>query len=211
MKIIFLLPVLLIFQNFYAQENYKDKKPADSLRVFYNNDFHEVKEYQQGDFGTGDLAKNIILFIGDGMGTTQLFSGLTANKGQLFMKNFKYIGFSKTSSASDIITDSGAGGTAIATGKKTYNGAISVDTNKNVIPTILELAEKKGKATGLVSTSSITHATPASFIAHEESRSHYEAIAKDFLDVDIDVFMGGGKKHFKDRKDGLDLTKTLEE
>jgi len=153
--------------------------------------------------------KNIILMIGDGMGVTQVYAGMTANKGALNLEKCKNIGFSMTNSSSDYITDSGAGGTAISIGQKTYNGAIGVD--KDTIPrkTILEYAEDNGKATGLVATSTITHATPASFIAHAKSRYLYEAIALDFLKTDIDVFIGGGLNHFNKRSDSLDLTTTI--
>ena len=152
---------------------------------------------------------NIILMIGDGMGVTQVYSGFTANKGQLNLFSCKSIGFSKTYSASDYITDSGAGGTAISTGHKTYNGAIGVDKDTVIAKTILEYAEEHGLATGLVSTSAITHATPASFIAHQAFRDDYEAIAADFLKTDIDVFIGGGINHFCVRKDKQDLVKEL--
>jgi alkaline phosphatase len=152
---------------------------------------------------------NIILMIGDGMGVTQVYSGFTANKGQLNLFACQSIGFSKTYSATDYITDSGAGGTAISTGHKTYNGAIGVDKDTVIVKTILEYAVEHGLATGLVSTSAITHATPASFIAHQAFRDNYEAIAADFLKTDIDVFIGGGINHFCVRKDGQDLTKEL--
>ncbi len=153
--------------------------------------------------------KNIILMIGDGMGTSQIYAGMTANKGHLNIERFRDIGFSKTYSANDYITDSGAGGTALSTGFKTYNGAIGVD--KDTIPrtTILEYAEKNGKSTGLVVTCSITHATPASFISHQPSRKMMEEIALDFLKTDIEVFFGGGLDNFRYRKDGIDLTRHL--
>lgn len=152
--------------------------------------------------------KNIILMIGDGMGINQVYSTIVAN-GKLNLEEFKYIGFHKTTSADNYVTDSGAGGTALATGSKTYNGAIAVDINGKSLKTILEIAEEKGKHTGLVATSSITHATPASFIAHNPSRANYQEIAEDFLKTDIEVFIGGGKKDFNQRKDGLDLVKEL--
>jgi Alkaline phosphatase len=98
------------------------------------------------------------------MGVAHVFSGITANGGTLNLENMKSIGFSKTQSADNYITDSAAGGTALACGQKTNNGAIGVDKNGNKITSILELGEQHGKATGLVSTSSITHATPASFM-----------------------------------------------
>jgi len=123
---------------------------------------------------------NIILMIGDGMGVAQVYSGYTANKGQLNLFACQSIGFSKTYSATDYITDSGAGATAISTGHKTYNGAIGVDKDTAFAKTILEYAVDHGLATGLVSTSAITHATPASFIAHQAFRDNYEAIAADF-------------------------------
>ncbi len=154
--------------------------------------------------------KNIVLMIGDGMGIAQVYAGMTVNHGSLNLEQCPNIGLSKTWSASSYITDSGAGGTAISTGKKTYNGAIGVDADTVPQKTILEYAEENGKATGLVATSTITHATPASFIAHQKSREMYEEIAADFLKTDIDVFIGGGLNHFKDRKDSLDLTKTLQ-
>ncbi|MBW8050151.1 MAG: alkaline phosphatase [Cytophagales bacterium] len=154
-------------------------------------------------------AKNIIFLIGDGMGLSQIYAGLTANRGSLNLERIKYIGLSKTNSANNYITDSGASATAFATGKKTNNLSIGVDINGKPLPTILEIAEAHGLATGLVATSSITHATPAAFIAHQPHREMYEAIAADFLKTDIDVFIGGGSKHFNQRSDGKNLIDSL--
>ncbi|MGM0551022.1 MAG: alkaline phosphatase [Bacteroidota bacterium] len=158
---------------------------------------------------TKEKPRNIILMIGDGMGISQVHAGMTVSETPLVFEQFRYIGFHITSSASDYVTDSGAGGTALATGTKTTNGSIGVDTSGNPLPSILHLSEQKGLATGLVSTSSILHATPASFIAHQVDRNQYQAIAKDFLDTDIDVFIGGGYNDFKDREDGLNLLDSL--
>ena len=140
--------------------------------------------------------KNIILLIGDGMGVAQIYAGLTANKGSLNLERVTYAGFHKNQADSAYVTDSGAGATALSIGKKTYNGAIGVDALRVAQPTILEIAEKNRLATGLVVSSSITHATPASFIAHQPSRSMMEEIALDFLKTDIDVFIGGGRNAF---------------
>ena len=159
--------------------------------------------------GKSGKPKNIILMIGDGMGVAQVYAGYTHNHAQLNLFQFKSIGFSKTYSTSGYITDSGAGGTAIATGHKTYNGAIGVDMDTIPQKSILEIAEEKGLSTGLVSTSAITHATPASFIAHQASRDNYEAIAADFLNTDIDVFIGGGSMNFSKRADKRDLLQEL--
>lgn len=154
--------------------------------------------------------RNVILMIGDGMGTSQVFAGMTAQNGDFHITTSRHIGFSKTQSGSHYVTDSAAGGTALSTGKKTYNGAIAVDMHGKRLKTILELAAENGYATGLVASSAITHATPASFIAHDTSRNNYEAIARDFLDTDVDVFIGGGKKHFAQRTDSVNLLEALE-
>ncbi|MCX6231309.1 MAG: alkaline phosphatase [Bacteroidetes bacterium] len=153
--------------------------------------------------------KNIIFLIGDGMGTAQIYAALTIKKDKLNIAKFKHIGFHKTYSAKDYITDSAAGATAFSTGHKTKNGYLAVDTNKKVLPTILELAEQKGLSTGLVVCCAITHATPAAFIAHESDRNDYEDIAPWFLKTDVDVFIGGGKQYFENRKDKRNLSDSL--
>lgn len=153
--------------------------------------------------------KNIILMVGDGMGVAQIYAGLTGNKGKLNLERCTAIGFHKNQSADNYVTDSAAGATALASGQKTYNGAIGVDAAGKPIPTILEIAEQKGLATGLVTTCSITHATPACFISHQPSRALNEAIALDFLKTDIDLFIGGGRNYFSKRSDGINLNDSL--
>ena len=154
--------------------------------------------------------QNIILMIGDGMGISQIYAAMTANHGSLNLEKCTHTGLQKTYSANAYITDSGAGGTAISAGIKTKNGMIGTDTASLPVRTILEYAEINGLSTGLVATSSITHATPASFIAHEPNRDDYEKIAMDFLDTEIDIFIGGGKDHFTRREDSLNLIDSLE-
>ncbi|MCB0805685.1 MAG: alkaline phosphatase [Bacteroidales bacterium] len=165
----------------------------------------------QGQTATGksEPVRNIILMIGDGMGVAQVCAAITVNHGQLNMAEFPVTGFSKTSSATDYITDSGAGATAIAIGEKTYNHAIGMDADTMAKPTILEIASHHGKSTGLVVTSQVTHATPAAFVAHQPDRYMYEQIASDFLNSDIDLFIGGGLDHFTKREDNNDLTAFL--
>lgn len=149
--------------------------------------------------------KNIILLIGDGMGLTQVSAGMYASKTALNLERFPITGLIKTHSARNLITDSAASATAFACGCKTYNGAIGVNEKKKPCPTILEQAEALGLATGLVATSSITHATPASFIAHAEQRSQMQEIAGDFLKTDIDLVIGGGMRYFTNRSDKRNL------
>ena len=147
--------------------------------------------------------------VGDGMGVAQIYAGMTGNHGQLNLERCSVIGFHKNEASNSFVTDSAAGATAFSCGVKTYNGAIGVDANKQPVPTILEIAEENGLATGMVATCSITHATPASFISHQPSRALDENIAMDFLQTDIDVFIGGGRKFFANRSDGLNLMDSL--
>lgn len=191
-----------------AQENYKYNVNVS----LYNDSSHRYTpvKYDIKDHATGARPKNVIFFIGDGMGMTQVFAALTANNGDLYLSQFKNIGFSKTNSADNYVTDSAAGGTALACGKKTRNGMIGMSADSVAIPSLLALSDKAGLATGLIATVSVVHATPASFIAHVPNRGQYEDIALGFLDYDVDVFIGGGRKFFKERKDGRDICKELE-
>jgi alkaline phosphatase len=208
LKSVLFIVLAFTAQQLFSQENYKTISKADSTKTYLGGKPYEVKTFTQKF--KAKKPKNIIMMIGDGMGVAHIYAGYTANGGHLFLDNFKQIGFSKTQSSNNYITDSAAGGTALSTGQKTYNGAIGVNTDTVAIKTILEMAEGKGLATGLVSTSAITHATPASYIAHQGSRGSYEDIAADFMKTDVDVFIGGGYKHFAERKDKRDLTKDLQ-
>lgn len=201
----FILGIFLSF-TLFSQYNYPSGNSKDSLNTYVGLHYN-VPIYPSGF--KSKKPRNIILMIGDGMGVAHVYAGITANGGRLYLSNFPYSGFSCTFSANNYITDSGAGGSAISTGHKSKNSRIGMDENDKPAKTILEYAEDKQLVTGLVSTSAITHATPASFIAHQEGRNSYEDIASDFLKTDIDVFIGGGYKFFTERKDGKDLTKDL--
>ena len=161
------------------------------------------------DRSEGKRPKNIIFMVGDGMGLSHITAGMYSNGDKLNLERMKTIGIHKCHAADKLVTDSAAGATAFACGQKTYNGAIAVDVDTVSIPTILEEAEMKKLATGLVSTSTIVHATPASFIAHNKHRRNYEEIAADFLKTEIDCFIGGGAKYFNNREDGRDLLQEL--
>jgi len=157
-------------------------------------------------------AKNVIFLIGDGMGISQISAAAIKNNNKLFIKEFPVIGIHNPQPVEGLITDSAAGATAFATGVKTFNGAIGVAADSSSVETILEECEKSGMATGLVATSTIVHATPASFISHRPSRKQYEEIASDFMNTEIDFFVGGGKKYFDRRsKDNRNLIEELQE
>ncbi len=146
-------------------------------------------------------AKNIILMIGDGMGLAQVSAAAQDQTQLLNLERATIVGLSKTGSSKQEITDSAAGATAFSIGLKTYNGAIGVDPDGNSKVTILEQLSEQGYSTGLVATSSITHATPASFYAHTDSRKNYYEIAAQMASSPVTLFIGGGKKHFYDRVD----------
>ena len=143
--------------------------------------------------------KNIILLIGDGMGLTQVTAGLYSNGNRLHLERFPATGLMKTHSARQLITDSAAGATAFSCGCKTYNGAIGVTSDKKPCLTLLEQARQNGLAVGMVASSSITHATPAAFIAHVPNRADMQQIATFFLRTPLDLFIGGGLKYFNER------------
>ena len=209
-KIVFALLVAVFLNTSLPAQNFKDgkykkEKEIDTFVLDKTYEVQNIKPYTGGE----KPAKNIILLIGDGMGSSHVFAGITANNGNTYFQQFHNNGYSRTSAANKYTTDSAAGGTAIATGQKTNYGAIGVDVDNKPVESILEIADENGKATGMVATSSITHATPASFIAHQPQRKMYDEIAYDFLSTDIDVFIGGGKNNFNKRKDGLNLLDSL--
>ncbi|MDB4196111.1 alkaline phosphatase, partial [Flavobacteriales bacterium] len=134
-----------------------------------------------------------------------------ANGNKLNLERCKVIGLIKTNSEDDLITDSAAGATAFATGKKTKNGKISQSMKDSInYKTFIEYAEENNKATGIVVTSTVTHATPACFYAHFPRR--YEAnepISAQFINSGVDVLIGGGEKYFEKRSDGRNLYEEL--
>jgi len=170
----------------------------------------ETKEIPAEDT-SGAATKNIVLLIGDGMGLSQISSAFFQEDYKPNFGRFKHIGLIKTSSSRQKITDSAAGATALASGVKTYNGAIGVADDSVTVPTILEQAHESGLATGAISTSSITHATPAAFYSHVVSRGMQEKIAEGLLSGSVDFFSGGGTNFFARRSDGRDLLSELKE
>lgn len=155
--------------------------------------------------------KNIIFLIGDGMGLSQMYAGLTANNGSLNIERCTHVGLIHTYSANRYITDSAAAGTALASGVKTNNRTIGMDTTKTPVKSILHHAAENGLSTGIVVSCDITGATPAAFIAHQHDRGLAEEIAKDYLKTDFTVVIGGGRNRFEKRTDEINLTDQLKE
>lgn len=156
-----------------------------------------------------DVAKYVFYFIGDGLGAAQrqlaeyYVKETRGEQAQLMINHMPVSAMNTTHSMNTLITDSAAAGTALATGHKTNNGYIAMTPDGEAIETLVEKAEKIGKATGVATTTRITHATPAVFISHNEDRDDENAIAADYLDSGVDYLVGGGVRHFlpKDWKD----------
>ena len=141
-------------------------------------------------------ARSVILFIGDGMGAIQREAARRLLGRPLVMDGLPVLGSVGTSSADPeaLVTDSAAAGTALATGVKTYNGAISTGLDGQRLTTMLELAKRAGKSTGLITTCQITDATPAAFAAHVPERSDHSEIARQYIEeTGVDVILGGGE------------------
>ena len=165
--------------------------------------------------------KNVIFMIGDGTGIAQLYSGQLQEvgpNGYLHAQRLPITGIVKTHAEDDLITDSASGATAYSCGIKTKNGVIAQDSDGNECVTLLELSQKVGMKTGLVATSGVTHATPASFATHIDSRNKYSEIAEQLVDSEVDVILGGGLEYFlpldsagSKRADQLDLLSNFEE
>lgn len=145
--------------------------------------------------------RRVVLFIGDGVGVSYWTAARFASE-QLNVEQFSVVGLVDTRSSSHRVTDSAAGATVYATGVRTFNGAIGVGPDSLPLQTVLELAEEKGMATGLVATSSITHATPASFAAHVPSRRMESEIARHIAEREVDVILGGGRRFFDGTAEG---------
>lgn len=156
-------------------------------------------------------AVNVIYFIGDGTALPQVYAGMLATRQDLVFPRFPYIGVVDTHSASNDITDSAAGGTALASDHKTKNAMVGMNPDTIPVKTLLEVFAEQGKETGLVVTSYITHATPACFYAKVPYRRQYEDIALQLAESEIvNLAIGGGRKHFTHRKDSLDLIERME-
>lgn len=136
---------------------------------------------------------NIILMIGDGNGLAQISSAMIANRGNLTITSLKNIGLSKTASYDDLITDSAAGATAMATGQKTNNRAIGVGPNGERLSNLTEELSKKDFNTAIVSTDAIYGATPSSFYAHREERDDTPGLVEDLKNSRLNLFVAGGE------------------
>lgn len=170
----------------------------------------ELQSHTQIQVEARPQPRNIIFMIGDGMGPAYT-SGY-----RYFVDNPEtkevdptvfdrlLVGTASTYPDDDTyVTDSAASATALATGVKSFNGAIGVDGEQKPLQSLLKHAKRLGKDTAIVVTSELNHATPASFVAHNKSRGNKDEIANDFIDIRInnrptvDLMLGGGQQYFQ--------------
>lgn len=168
-----------------------------------NNKKEEIQEQPK--------AMNVIYMIGDGMALPQVYAAMLASHEKMTFSQFPYIGVVDTHSASNDITDSAAAGTALASDHKTNNAMLGVNPDSIPVKTVLEVMAEQGKETGIVVSSYVTHATPAAFYAKVPHRKQYEDIAVQMAENPyLNLIIGGGMKHFNQRKDSLDLVARME-
>ncbi len=187
------------FLHTQAKSNYQAAAPYAAYKPTYKSD------------GTTGKVKNIILLIGDGMGLTQAYAAYTANRGQLNLFQMRNLGLSVTTAADAYGTDSAAGGTAMATGQKTANRAVGVDTTGRPLKSLAIHAAESKKKTAIVAACDLTDATPASFYAHQAERSSGGAIAQDLLSSPIDMLVGSGRHHFEAASNGTTVKAQLQQ
>ena len=147
--------------------------------------------------------KNIIYMIGDGMGlsSVSMMQLVNSYKPTIF-DQAENIALQKTYSADNRVTDSAASGTALASGVKTNNTMLGMRPDLSHSESIMELAQNRGMATGVVVTTYLQHATPAAFYAHIDSRHKLAEISEQLLASKLDVAIGGGMAFFEERYEG---------
>lgn len=157
----------------------------------------------------GNKVKNVILMIGDGMSLCHIQSAWTANRGHLWLENAEYTGLSKTNCLDKLVTDSGAGGTALASGKKTKYHSVGVDGEGRPAKSLVESAKEKGLGAGIAVTCRLWDATPADFCCHVPDREMEYEIMAQYVDTPADVVVGPGSSKMVNRKDGRNLFEEL--
>jgi len=194
-----------------ADDGARDRsKYADN--AFRDDDrYHVETPYPTVQVGQvkGNKVKNVIVMIGDGMGLEQISCGWVLNGGHLNLDNFVYTGWSRTYATDRLVTDSCAGGSAIATGEKTRYGHMGLDADGNPVQNSLMKAMALGKKTGIVVTCRINDATPLDFCGHSTDRHQDEANAAQFVGSGIDFLAGGGLRFWTDRSDGRNLVEEM--
>ena len=158
----------------------------------------------------GKKVKNVILMIGDGMSLMHVYTAWSANRGKLWLENAQATGLSKTWAVKKLVTDSGSGGTSLATGVKTVYHAVGVDPEGKPLTSLVDVAKELGKDAGMAVTCRLWDATPCDFCCHNIDRDKEEELVGDYPTSGVDFVFGGGAQKFTNRKDGRDIFKELQ-
>ncbi len=181
--------------SFSKDDKYKVETPYETVKVSQPK---------------GKKVKNVIFMIGDGTGLSQWSVGWVANGGALNIDNMPVAGYSNTTCTDKLVTDSCAGGTALAIGEKTKYGYIGCNEAGEPVESNLQYAKRvKGMKTGVTVTCRINDATPADFCIHGTSRKDEEGLAAQYVDANVDFISGGGTHFWNQRSDGRNLIEEM--
>jgi alkaline phosphatase len=201
------ITVLALFAGLLAV-SCKQKEKEAALQYYatpHTYDIVSVAEPPQDN-----EVRNIIFMIGDGMGLEQVSCAWVLNHGKLNLDNMTHVGLSRTWCTNELITDSGAGGTALSSGMKTAYSHVGTAPDSTDIPSILVKARELGKKTGVAVTCHFADATPCDFCCHNEYRYNQEDLIADYVECGVDYLSGGGLDWFTvKRTDGRDITKEM--
>jgi len=189
-KLMAVVAILLFSGNLYGFE------PKDTVNAKCKEP--QTQKADCSSFKPEKPAKNIIIFINDGVGINEIYATRVFKNGPeepLNFEKFPHHSLIKTCSLNGV-TDSAAASTALATGSKTLNTKIGMDDKGNNLTDAVELAKQAGKAVGIITTDELPGATPAGFTVHNNKRTHYSEIAESYLEARPDLLMGGGRKWF---------------
>ena len=186
----------------------KKKQDGKQLQYYATPNPYEIVSVEEPS--RDNEVRNVIIMIGDGMGLEQVSCAWVVNHGKLNLDNFPQTGLSRTWCTNKLITDSGAGGTALSSGVKTAYSHVGTAPDSTDIPSVLVKARQLGKKTGVVVTCHFADATPCDFCCHNEYRYNQDDLIADYVDCGVDYLAGGGLDWFTvNRKDGRDITKEM--
>ena len=186
------------------------REKEEEVQLQYYATAHTYDIVQVAEPAQDNEVRNVIFMIGDGMGLEQVSCAWVVNKGKLNLDNMPYVGLSRTYCTNELITDSGAGGTALSSGMKTGYSHVGTAPDSTDIPSILVKAQQLGKKTGVAVTCHFADATPCDFCCHNEYRYNQEDLIADYVECGVDYLSGGGLDWFTvNRTDGRDITKEM--
>jgi len=202
LRLLTLSIISLFLTQFSFSQQYGKMQTFTNLKPYKVDSLHSQSD--------GEI-KNVILMIGDGMSLMHVYTAWTANRGRLWLDNAEAVGLSKTYCLDRLITDSGAGGTALSSGQKTNYHSVGVDSLGKPLESLCTLAHQLKKSAGIAVTCRLWDATPADFCGHNINRDEELDLIADYVDADVDYVFGGGAELFVNRPDKRDIFDELKE